>query len=97
MQSGGSVTGFWVFFFHLEIDLLMVDLLPEVTWQASLFAAGSLQSLIILLSQHLPDKRAGREHPGCPERLIQNQFKKKKEEGARERELPKKGRKRELN
>lgn len=71
VQSGGSVTGV---FFHLEIDLLMVDLLPEVTWQASLFAAGSLQSLIILLSQHLPDKRAGREHPGCPERLIQNQF-----------------------
>lgn len=80
-----------VFFFHLEIDLLMVDLLPEVTWQASLFAAGSLQSLIILLSQHLPDKRAGREHPGCPERLIQISLKKEEEGGSEGEGAPKKG------
>lgn len=55
----------------------MVRLLAEVTHQTPLTAAGSLQSLIILLSQHLSDKRAAREHPGHLKRLIKGSEKEK--------------------
>ena len=56
----------------------MVHLLAEVTNQTPLTAAGSLQCLIILLSQHLSDKRAVREHPGHLERLIKGSKKEKR-------------------
>lgn len=65
----------------------MVYLLVEVTWHPSLSAAGSLQSLIILLSQHLPDKRAGREHPGYLERLIKSSKKESPKKKRKERRL----------
>lgn len=53
-------------FINFWLEFLM-DHIAEVTWHPTV-SAGSLQSLIILLSQHLSDKRTGRKHLGYSER-----------------------------
>lgn len=54
-------------FINFWLEFLMDHMLAAVTWHPTL-SAGSLQSRIILLSQHLSDKQTGRKHFDFSER-----------------------------